>query len=120
MTTLLARESELQFEMGGPAYRLMQRFGLIRGEGPAVARRIAAFLLITWIPLLAFSLIESRAIGPTPRASFLLDFSAYARFFLAVPMLFVAEVLVGPRLRTAGLHFLRADFIRQEDLPAVE
>lgn len=120
MTTVLAHESELEFELGGPAYRLMQRIGLIQGAGPSLGRRIVGFLLITWVPLLVFSLLEGRALGPTPRESFLLDFATYARFFLAIPLLFVAEVVVGPRLRTAGLHFVQANFVRPEDLPAVE
>ena len=120
MTTALAHESELEFELGGPAYRLMQRIGLIEGAGPSLGRRVAGFLLITWVPLLAFSFIDGRALGPTPRESLLLDFATYARFFLAVPLLFVAEVVTGPRLRSAGLHFIRGNFVRPEDLPAVE
>jgi hypothetical protein len=120
VTTVLAHESELQFELGGPAYRLMQRVGLIQGEGPSIARRIVAFLVITWVPLLLFSLLEGRAIGATPRSSFLLDFATYARFFLAVPLLFIAETVVGPRLRSAGLHLARADLVRPQDVPAVE
>jgi hypothetical protein len=120
MTTVLAHESEVEFQLGGPAYRLMQRIGLIRGAGPSIGRRVIGFLLITWVPLLLFSLIEGRALGPTPRESLLLDFAAYARFFLAVPLIFMAEVVAGPRLRAAGLHFVQANFVRPEDLPAVE
>jgi hypothetical protein len=120
INNILARESELQFEIGGPVYRLMQRIGLIKRDDPCIGRRIVCFLLITWIPLLLLSLFEGRALGPTPRESFLLDFAAYARFFLAIPLLFLAEVVVGPRLRTAGLHFFRANLIRSEDLPAVD
>ena len=120
MTTALAHEAELEFELGGPAYRLMQRVGLIKGAGPSIGRRAVGFLLITWVPLLIFSLIEGRALGPTPRESFLLDFATYARFFLAVPLIFAAEVIAGPRLRSAGLHFVHGDFVRPEDLPAFE
>lgn len=120
MATALAHESELEFELGGPAYRLMQRIGLIEGAGPSLGRRVVGFLLITWVPLLIFSLIEGRALGPTPQESLLLDFATYARFFLAVPLLFMAEVVTGPRLRSAGLHFVRGNFVRPEDLPAVE
>jgi hypothetical protein len=120
MNTILARESELQFEIGGPVYRLMQRIGLITRDDPCIGRRIICFLLITWVPLLLLSLIEGRALGPTPRESFLLDFAAYARFFIAIPLIFMAEIIVGPRLRTAGLHFLRANLVRSEDLPTVE
>ena len=120
MTTVLAHESELEFELGGPAYRLMQRIGLIQGAGPSLGRRAIGFLLITWVPLLLFSLIEGRALGPTPKESFLLDFATYARFFLAVPLIFMAEVVAGPRLRAAGLHFVQGNFVRPKDLPAVE
>ena len=120
MKTVLTHESELEFELGGPAWRLMQRIGLIQGAGPSLGRRTVGFLLITWVPLFLLALIEGRALGPTPRESFLLDFATYARFFLAVPLLFMAEVVVGPRLRAAGLHFVRGDFVRPEDLPAVE
>jgi hypothetical protein len=49
---LPSRESELYFELGGPAYRLMQRLGVIKGAGPSVARRSVAFIAITWLPLL--------------------------------------------------------------------
>lgn len=120
MTNVLAKESDLELGLGGPAYRLMQRIGLIKDAGPSIGRRVVAFLLITWVPLLVFSLIEGRALGPMPRESFLLDFSTYARFFLAVPLLFAAEIVVGPRFRAAGLHFLQKNYVRPEDMPAAE
>jgi hypothetical protein len=116
----LARESELQFEMGGPVYRLMQRLGLVKKDDPCIGRRIVCFLLLTWVPLLLLTLLDGRALGPTPRQSFLLDFAAYARFFIAIPLIFLAEVIVGPRLRSAGLHFLQANLVRPEDIPAVD
>ena len=75
MNSALANESELYIERGGPAYRLMQRIGLIRGEDPSVRRRIVAFLAVTWIPLLVSPVWEGVALGPTPRESLLLDFA---------------------------------------------
>ncbi|MGB7551467.1 MAG: hypothetical protein WBM15_07895, partial [Chromatiaceae bacterium] len=118
--SILNQESKLEFQLGGPAYRLMQRLGLIRGEGPSLGRRMIGFLLITWVPLLILALSEGLALGPTPRESLLLDFPTYARFFLAVPLLFLSEVIIGPRLQTAGLNFVRGNFVRPEDMPAVE
>ena len=44
---LRLRESDLSFELGGPAYRLMQRVGVIKGAGPSVLRRSIAFVAIT-------------------------------------------------------------------------
>jgi hypothetical protein len=42
------------------------------------------------------------------------------RFFLAVPLLIVAEVIVGPRLTAAGMQFVQAGFVRTEDYPAFD
>lgn len=105
---------DLEFEMGGPAYRLMQRIGLIEGPGPSVGRRSVAFILVTWVPLFLLSLWQGTAIGPTPRASLLLDFATYARLFIAIPLIFAAESLAGPRLRAAGLRFLQGGLVRPE------
>lgn len=120
MSDFLTYASKLRFELGGPAYRLMQRIGLIRGDGPSLGRRVLGFLLLTWVPLLLLALIEGKALGPTPRESLLLDFPAYARFFLAIPLIFLAEVIAGPRLRAAGMHFIEGGFIQPQDVPAVE
>lgn len=120
MNPVVANESELYIERGGPAYRLMQRIGLIRGEDPSLARRIVAFLVITWVPLLVLSCWEGLAVGPTHRESLLLDFAAFARFLVAVPLLFVAEVTIGPRVTAAGLHFVRAGLVTPDDYPAFE
>jgi hypothetical protein len=110
----------LFFESSGPTYRLMQRIGVIQGEGPSIGRRLFWFFLVTWVPLLVLSLVGGRALGPTPRESFLLDFASYARFFAAVPLLIIAEVVVGPRLRDAGLRFVGGAFVRPADLPAFD
>ena len=66
-------ESELVFELGGPAYRMMQRIGVIKGAGPSVARRTVAFIAVTWLPLLVLTVLEGHALGPTPRSAFLLQ-----------------------------------------------
>lgn len=120
MNSFLQHQAELKFELGGPAYRLMQRVGLVRGDTPSILRRTVGFLLIAWVPLLLLSWFEGKALGPTPRDSFLLDFATYARFFLAVPLIFLAEVVAGPRLRAAGLHFIEGGFVQPQDMPAVE
>lgn len=120
MASALANEHELYFERGGPSYRLMQRVGLIRGDDPSVSRRVVCFLAITWLVLLLISLFEGYALGPTPRQSLLLDFATYARFFVAVPLLIVAEVVIGPRLTAAGLQFVQGGFVRPEDYPAFD
>ena len=114
----LQQELEPIFELGGPAFRLMQRVGVIQGSGPSIGRRSIAFIVIAWVPLLLFASLEGHAIGPTARSSFLLDFATYARFFIAVPLIFAAETVVGPRIRSAGVRFIRSGIVQSEDHPA--
>ncbi len=120
MSTVRVDESQLDFARGGPFYRWMQGIGLIRGEGPDVLRCTVAFLALTWFPLLALAILQGRALGPTPRESFLLDIATYARFFVAMPLLIVSERFVGPRLTSAALRFPRSGLLHPEDLPAFE
>jgi hypothetical protein len=112
------QEFEPLFELGGPAYRFMQRVGIIKGSGPSIGRRAVAFVAITWCPMLLFASLERHAIGPTARSSFLLDFATYARFFIAVPLIFAAESLAGPRIRAAGLRFMQSGIVQSADHPA--
>ncbi len=117
MIPALVNQSELYFECGGPAYRLSHRVAHKLRIGHSFTTRILGFLAITWFPILFFSVIEGRALGPEPRDSFLLDFGTYSRFFLGVPLLIVAESVVGPRLRGAGLQFVDGGFVPPEAYP---
>ena len=47
-----------------------------------------------------------------------MDFGTYTRFFLGVPILILAESVIGPRLRAAGIQFMEGGFVRSEDYPA--
>lgn len=120
LTPTLSPQRELEpiFELGGPAFRLMQRIGVIQGSGPSIGRRSIAFIVIAWVPMFLFASLEGHAIGPTPRSSFLLDFATYARFFIAVPLIFAAESVVGPRVLAAGLRFVQGGIVQPEDHPA--
>jgi hypothetical protein len=120
MNPVLVNEAELYFESGGPSYRFTHQLLQHWHIGKSLRPRILAFLVITWVPLLLFALLEGRAIGSVPKDSLLLDFGTFARFFLAVPLLIVAEVVIGPRLRGAGLHFIQGGYVRPEDYPAFD
>lgn len=121
MSAVLTNESELYLAPGWPAIRLIHRIGIRREtEGQSLRRRIVALVLVTWVPMCLFAILQGRALGATPRESFLLDFAVYARFFVGLPILVASDVLVGSRLRAAGLQFVREDFIRREDIPAFE
>lgn len=102
---------ELLLMEGGPGDALMKRLRLIRPELGAASGRTAIILaILTWLPLLAFSLIEGSALGGA-RIPFLYDLAAHARFLVAVPILILAEIPIGRRLRAVVKHFLNAGLV---------
>ena len=118
MTPVISNESELYVAPGGPTDRLTYR--IARYGRRSAAGRIIGLLLITWVPMCVLALLQGNALGATPRESFLLDFATYVRFFVAVPIMVIAEGHIGPRLTQAGLQFVRDGIVRQEDYPAFE
>jgi hypothetical protein len=112
MKTENARElPELLLIEGGPGDALMKRLRLIRPElGAASARTAVILAALTWLPLLAFSLIERLAVGGA-KIPFLYDIAAHTRFLIAVPILVLAEIPIGRRLRVVAKHFLNAGLL---------
>jgi hypothetical protein len=100
---------------GGPTYRIEQRVGLIQASSPLTVRRALLSAFITWIPLLILSALQGTAIGYRVPVPFLRDFAAYTRFLLAVPILVMAEIIVGPRLAEAASHFVESGLVTKED-----
>lgn len=120
MSSILSNEGELYLAPSGTLLRLMQRIGIVRKGNWPIARRITALLLITWVPMALFAFLQGCALGTTPRGSFLLDFATHARFFLGIPILVMADTIIGPRLTLAGLQFVRDGLVPQEDFPSFE
>jgi hypothetical protein len=106
--------------IGAPFYRLLIRLGLVRREAPNIVRRIFVLVLLTWVPLLILSLLQGVAYGGHIVMPFLSDFSAYARFLIALPLLIVAEVVIDPRLKRVVKHFVSSDLLHDEEVPAFD
>ena len=106
---------ELSLMEGGPGDALMRRLRLIRPElGAASARTAVILAVLTWLPLLVFSFVEGLALGGA-RIPFLYDIAAHARFLVAIPILLLAEIPIGIRLRGIARHFLDAGLVREEE-----
>lgn len=115
----MTTSSPIEFVFGGPFYRLQVWLGL-DPRAPSVFTRIAWAIGLTWLPLLALSLLQRRALGPTPRESFLLDLTAHGRFLLCIPLLIVAEGQIAPRLAIAASVFRDADLVKEPDRKAFD
>jgi hypothetical protein len=107
MSVALQHDSEVF--AGGPPLKAQRYLGLIKPDQPMIARRAVLGILITWAPLALLS------IGHAEGHSLFSDVAAYARFFLAVPLLIFAEADCSPKLNRIAQFFAEGGFIRESD-----
>jgi hypothetical protein len=103
--------------LGGPLFQLLRKFHL---EGDALQfsnRRILAFILLTWFPLLILS-VFTPSVRPLARISFFHDIEVHARFLVALPVLISAELLVHARIRPVIRRFVEWRIVLPKDMPA--
>ncbi|HEY7159654.1 MAG TPA: hypothetical protein VH815_00280, partial [Acidobacteriota bacterium] len=83
--------------LGGPLYQLLRRSHLTDTAEGLVHRRMIAFIVITWLPLLILTAIEGSAWSGR-KVPFLYDIDSQARFLLALPLMIYAELIVHVRM----------------------
>lgn len=96
---------------GGPFFELQRRLGMLRENTLQAGRRAAIFVAIAWGAPLLLSLIDGQAFGPMSARPFLLDFGAWARFFIATGLFVLAEQQVEDGLRSKIAQFVRAPIL---------
>ena len=107
------RVSKLSVVEGGPMDRLQLRLGLMKLQRPLIVRRAVIFALFAWLPLLILSALQGLVLRNV-RIPFLYDPSAQIRFLLSVPLLIVAEVVIGPRIVAATSQFITSGLIPED------
>src|SRR4051794_24037299 len=102
---------------GGPFYELQLQLRLLHRHTLAAGRRAAVFAGIAWLPLLLLSLAAGTAFGESDQHPLLLDFSAYARFVLAVSIFVLMEPMAETRLRAPAAQFIDSGLVQQAQRP---
>jgi hypothetical protein len=105
---------------GGPVYDFLFRIGLVRLGLPNVLRRIIALIVLTWLPLLILSVTSGLAFGHQVKIPFIYDYSMYARFLLALPLLVLAEIVIDPAIRSAVQDFVDDGIVQEKELSKFE
>ena len=99
--------------LGGPLHRLGARLGLVRGGNNTVALGLAIGSAL-WIAQVAQTLVH----GLNP-----LSFEAigaHVRLLVAIPLLFVCETWLDPRLSEFHAEIVRSGLVRSADLPVLQ
>lgn len=103
---------------GGTMHKLLKRFGRVDDRDHLFLRAAVACAVVSWLPLLLLSIFEGVAWGDKVTNPFLYDPAAYTRFLVAMPLLVIAESIIGPEISEVALHFLHPGRITQDDHPA--
>jgi hypothetical protein len=101
---------------GGPFYRAVRGLGF--SERRRTINRIVVVLALTCLPLLLMCVEAGTAWGKTVKVPLLHDFSMYGRFFVALPLLLVAEILIDPFIRRVVSILDSSGIVREGDLAA--
>jgi hypothetical protein len=99
---------------GGPFFNLQKRIGLIKQHSSRIKRRAFVAAFVTWLPLFLLAAMQSRPFGHVP-VPLVRDFSTYTRFLLAIPLLILAENILGPRIASAAAHFASSGLVLEKD-----
>ncbi len=99
----------------GPAYRIEERRALMEANSSRIVRRAFVSICLTWLVLLALAAFQGFAVGHSVPVPFLRDIAVHARFILTVPLLLLAENVVGPRLAHAAAHFISSGVVIEQD-----
>lgn len=102
---------------GGATHQLLTRFRRAGTREHLFLRAAAVSALISWVPPLILSIFEGVAWSDKVTIPFLYDVAAYTRFLIAMPLLVIAESIIGPKLAQVGLHFFRSGRISEADFP---
>jgi len=81
-------------------------------------KSVVSWLALTWLPLALLSILTGTAWGNKVRIPLLYDLSIYGRFFLALPLLITAEILIDRFVRQAVSTLNSAGIIGRDDLPS--
>jgi len=111
---LAARSPADPFD-AGPFARL-----LASADPERARRRMAAIVLVAWVPLLLLASVQGLALGATPRESFLLDLSAHVRYLVALPILVGTAPWSLLRLAAIVRHFEAAGLIEEGQRPRLD
>ena len=115
--TLLQESPDFSLVLGGPLYQLFRR-ALVSGDAlELLHRRILAFWVVTWLPLLCLSFLGAQALAGAIKIPFLHDLEAQVRFLVALPVLIAAELIVHLRIRPVVQQFGERRIVIPEDLP---
>ena len=115
-----SQPADFSLVLGGPLYQLWRGTRLAGDALQLMHRRIIAFVVVAWVPLLLLSVFSGYAWGSSVRVPFLRDVEMHLRLLVALPLLIVAELIVHRRMRLVVRQFLDRGLVSDVARPAFD
>jgi hypothetical protein len=77
-------------------------------------RTALILMALSWVPLFVLCVLEGLAVGRA-KMPFFYDIAVHTRLLLAVPVLVLADVPIGVRLKEVMQHFVSAHLVRDDE-----
>ena len=104
----------------GPSQKVLHKFKLGGEDKKSISKKIIIFSMLSWLPLLILSMIESTAINPAIKIPLLYDFVLYIRVFVALPLLFIAERVIRFFSNRSLGHFIESGIVADNNIKDYE
>lgn len=103
---------QLSLAEGGVSSRILERFVRIRLPDRRGYLRLALILaLAAWAPLALLSMLAGAAFPGRVAEPFFHDITPHVRFLFALPILIIADLVVGPNIVRVGRQFLLSGIV---------
>lgn len=99
---------------GGALFQVLVRSRMSGANLELLKRRILLCIAITWMPLLLLSAATGHLVDDATGVPFLFDAAMHARFLVAVPLLFIAEIMSHGRIGKLVNEFVLRGIIPPE------
>ncbi len=110
-------ETPISLIRGGSFYWVQEKTHLIHPNQWNLSRRVFLAMGFSWLPLVVLTAMHG-GIGPGGDLWALLrDYRVYSRVFMAIPLLFLGQIVMETHFREMAQHVLDANLVRVDDLP---
>lgn len=96
--------------------KILEILKLEKGDKSYTYRKIILLSLVLWLPMLILTFIENTAVSSSIRIPFLYDYVVYARFFIAIPILFLTERTIEFQTNNTIRYFLDSGIIDDNNI----
>lgn len=96
--------------------KVLEKLHLEKDYKSFTLRKAILLSFVLWVPMLVLAFLENTAYGSLIKIPFLVDYVVYARFFVALPMLFYAQKTVQYQSNNTIKYFLDSGIISDNNI----